>query len=75
MRPALETAPRHAVEQLLADAPVGHLTTPPARRPWLFVVVVVNGPRPGLAFRHVVLFVAYGVSCRARAEERRYAVT
>ncbi len=73
VRATIEATPRHAVEQLLPNAPVGHLSTPPAGRPWLFVVVVVDGPRPGLAFRHIVLFVAYGVSCRARAEERRYA--
>jgi hypothetical protein len=35
--------------------------------------VVVDGPAPDLVFSHIVLFVAYGVSCRARAEERRYA--
>jgi hypothetical protein len=69
----LEATTRHVVEDLLSDAPVGHLAPPPPGRARLFLIVVVDGPAPDLVFSHIVLFVAYGVSCRARAEERRYA--
>jgi hypothetical protein len=61
------------VEELLPHAPVGDLSAPPSGWAGLFLVVVVDSSAAGLVFRHMVLFVAYGVSCRARAEERRYA--
>jgi hypothetical protein len=52
VRAALEAPPRHPVEELLADAPVGHLTAPPPGRARLLAVVIVKSPAPGLVFRH-----------------------
>jgi hypothetical protein len=57
-RTALEPAPRHVVEDLLAHAPIRHLAAASNGRAWLVFVVVVYGPSTGLVVRHqVILFV------------------
>ena len=50
---ALEATAGQPIEDVLAHAPVGHLTAAPAGGTGLLGLVVVEGRRAALGFRHV----------------------